>query len=63
MYHAGIRERGREMGGRWEEEEGMGGGEVGGRWGGDVFARISHESCSVCMKRVSLCYSIGSTKT
>ena len=55
------------MGGRWEEqgreggrgeEEGGAGGEVGGRWGGDVFAWISHESCGVCLRRVSLCYSI-----
>ena len=41
----------------------MGGGEVGGRWGGDVFAWISHENestCGVCM-RVSLCYSISRT--
>ena len=31
------------------------------RWGGDVFAWNSHESCSVCIGRVSLCYSIAST--
>ena len=37
------------MGGGWEE----------GRWGGDGEETYSHESCGVCMRRVSLCYSIA----
>ena len=59
MSHTGIIERGRE-GGRGEGDEG---GEMGTRrilfFLIDVFALISHESCSVCMSNVSLCYSIG----
>ena len=63
MNHAGIMEGGRRRGG---EEEGRwgggggrrgGGGEVGGRRGwGEVGEGYSHESWSLCMGSVSLCY-------
>ena len=64
MSHAGFREGGRGGEGRgvdrWKEEGGGGEGEEGGRWGGDVSARVSHESCGVCMgARAPTCYSIA----
>ena len=63
MSHVGIMEGGEggRWGGRWEEQgrEGGGGEEEGRRWGGDGEETYSHESCNVCMRRVSLCYSIA----
>ena len=55
MSHAGVMEG--ERGGRGEGgREGGREGRWGGRWGGKEEERVSHESWSLCMGRVSLCY-------